>query len=80
MSDIVVTVTFPDTATAVSCFTTYRVDGHRGGMVPAGPPVRMGRHEDRFRRISGAWLPASRTLRLPFGGPTPVDLGQEPGR
>ncbi|GHE77671.1 hypothetical protein GCM10014715_36200 [Streptomyces spiralis] len=80
MSNIVVTVTSPDTATAVSYFTTYRVDGHQGGMVPAGPPVQIGHYEDRFRRVSGAWLLTSRTLHLPFGGPTPVDPGQEPGR
>ncbi|MER6979979.1 nuclear transport factor 2 family protein [Streptomyces carpinensis] len=80
MSNIAVTVTAADTATAVSYFTTYRVDGHIGGMVPAGPPVQIGHYADEFRQVAGAWLLARRTLHLPFGGPTPVRPGQEPGR
>ncbi|GAA4049101.1 hypothetical protein GCM10022233_19230 [Streptomyces shaanxiensis] len=72
MSNILVTVTSPDTATAVSYFTTYRVDGHTGGMVPPGPPVQIGTYEDAFRRQpDGTWLLTARTLHLPFGGPTP---------
>ncbi|MEU6771508.1 nuclear transport factor 2 family protein [Streptomyces sp. NPDC046759] len=72
MSNVLVTVTGPDTATAASCFTTYRVDGYRGGApVPAGPPVQVGDYEDVFRRVDGSWLIASRALRLPFGGDTP---------
>ncbi|MFI6929384.1 nuclear transport factor 2 family protein [Streptomyces sp. NPDC050287] len=74
MSNILVTVTGPDTATATSYFTTYRVDGHDGGTdpVPPGPPVQVGHYEDAFRRRSdGTWLLATRVLHLPFGGPTP---------
>ncbi|MFF7767793.1 nuclear transport factor 2 family protein [Streptomyces massasporeus] len=71
MSNVLVTVTSPDTAGAISCFTTYRVDGYEGGVVPAGPPVQIGHYEDEFHRAGGAWLLASRTLHLPFGGPTP---------
>jgi hypothetical protein len=70
MSNILVTVTSPDTAEATSYFTTYRVDGYSGAMVPPGPPVQVGHYEDTFRKPDGAWLLASRTLHLPFGGPT----------
>ncbi|MFF4309888.1 nuclear transport factor 2 family protein [Streptomyces sp. NPDC001507] len=83
MSNILVTVTGPDTATATSYFQTYRVDGHPtgreggsgGGTVPAGPPVQVGHYDDRFRRVDGRWLLASRSLVLPFGGPTPLASG-----
>ncbi|MGW3205354.1 nuclear transport factor 2 family protein [Streptomyces sp. NPDC001135] len=71
MSNVLVTVTGRTTATAVSYFSTYRVDGYAGGMVPAGPPVQVGHYEDTFRRADGRWLIASRTLRLPFAGDTP---------
>ncbi|OIK03532.1 nuclear transport factor 2 family protein [Streptomyces monashensis] len=71
MSNVLVTVTGPDTATAVSYFATYRVDGHDGGTVPAGPPVQIGTYEDSFRRADSRWLLDHRVLRLPFGGPTP---------
>ncbi|MER7182669.1 nuclear transport factor 2 family protein [Streptomyces hyaluromycini] len=80
MSNILVTVTGPDTATATSYFQTYRVDGYDAGReggsggatVPAGPPVQVGHYEDEFRRVGGRWLLASRSLVLPFGGPTPT--------
>lgn len=71
MSNIRVTVTSEDTAEATSYFTTYRIEGWSGDMVPAAPPVQVGHYEDTFRRVDGQWLLASRTLRLPFGGPTP---------
>ncbi|MEV5382552.1 nuclear transport factor 2 family protein [Streptomyces sp. NPDC052721] len=71
MSNVLVTVAAPDAATARSYFSTHRVDGHGGGVVPAGPPVQVGHYEDAFRRVDGRWLIASRTLHLPFGGPTP---------
>jgi reactive intermediate/imine deaminase len=71
MSNIRVTVTSADTAEATSYFTTYRIEGWDGGMVPAGAPVQVGHYEDTFRCVDGHWLLASRTLRLPFGGPTP---------
>ena len=71
MSNILVTVTGPDTATAVSYFSTHRVDGYTGGMVPAGPPVQVGHYSDTFRQVEGAWLLRTRVLFLPFGGPTP---------
>ncbi|WP_405879468.1 nuclear transport factor 2 family protein [Streptomyces sp. NBC_01384] len=84
MTNILVTVASPTQASATSYFTTYRVDGHTGGMVPAGPPVQIGLPhsrlrssggtpiEDTFRKVGDTWLLASRTLFLPFGGPTPV--------
>ncbi|MFJ9705845.1 nuclear transport factor 2 family protein [Streptomyces sp. NPDC101234] len=75
MSNILVTVTGPDTATATSYFQTYRVDGYEGGTVPAGPPVQIGQYEDTFRRLGGRWLLSSRSLVLPFGGPTPQASG-----
>lgn len=72
MSNILVTVVSEETATAVSYFSTHRVDGYTGGLVPAGPPVQVGHYEDTFRRTGDGWLLASRVLRLPFGGPTPA--------
>ncbi|MYS91723.1 MULTISPECIES: nuclear transport factor 2 family protein [Streptomyces] len=71
MSNVLVRVASPDTAEAISYFTTYRVDGYEGGVVPAGPPVQVGHYEDTFHRADGTWLLASRTLHLPFGGATP---------
>ncbi|MEV6999492.1 nuclear transport factor 2 family protein [Streptomyces sp. NPDC093982] len=72
MSNVLVTVTSPDTATATSYFTTYRVDGHEGGLLPPGPPVQVGHYEDTFRRSpDGTWLLSGRILHLAFGGPTP---------
>lgn len=72
MSNILVTVTSADTAAATSYFTTYRVDGHEGDLVPPGPPVQVGHYEDSFRRSpDGTWLLSARVLHLAFGGPTP---------
>ncbi|MFE2096830.1 MULTISPECIES: nuclear transport factor 2 family protein [unclassified Streptomyces] len=71
MSNVLVTVTSPDTATAISYFSTYRVDGRRGGLVPAEPPVQVGHYQDAFRRTDGRWLLESRVLHLAFAGPTP---------
>ncbi|MFI6402957.1 nuclear transport factor 2 family protein [Streptomyces sp. NPDC050548] len=71
MSNVLVTLTSPGTAISTAYFTTYRVDGHHGGMVPAGPPVQVGHYEDTFRQVNGSWLIETRTLFLPFGGPTP---------
>ncbi|OQD54904.1 hypothetical protein BM536_023960 [Streptomyces phaeoluteigriseus] len=72
MSNVLVEVTSADTVSATSYFTTYRVDGHDGGTVPAGPPVQIGHYEDVFRRSSeGDWLLAARTVFLPFAGPAP---------
>ncbi|GAX49805.1 nuclear transport factor 2 family protein [Streptomyces olivochromogenes] len=71
MTNVLVTVVSPTEARATSYFTTYRVDGHTGGMVPAGPPVQIGHYEDMFRKVDDTWLLATRTLFLPFGGPTP---------
>ncbi|WP_405454350.1 nuclear transport factor 2 family protein [Streptomyces achromogenes] len=71
MSNVLVTVTAPDTATATSYYSTHRVDGHTGGMVPAGPPVQVGHYEETFRRTDDGWLLATRALFLPFGGATP---------
>ncbi|MFG2548473.1 nuclear transport factor 2 family protein [Streptomyces sp. NPDC048581] len=72
MSNVLVTVASPDTATATSYFTTYRVDGHEGGPVPPGSPVQVGSYEDTFRRSpDGGWLLSARVLHLAFAGPTP---------
>ncbi|MFF6986190.1 nuclear transport factor 2 family protein [Streptomyces sp. NPDC010273] len=71
MSNVLVTLTSPETAISTAYFTTYRVDGYHGGQVPAGPPVQVGHYEDIFRKVEGNWLIASRTLFLPFGGDTP---------
>ncbi|MBK6014429.1 nuclear transport factor 2 family protein [Streptomyces sp. MBT53] len=71
MSNVLVTLTSPDTAISTAYFTTYRVDGHHGGMVTAAPPVQVGHYEDTFRQVDGSWLIGTRTLFLPFGGPTP---------
>jgi hypothetical protein len=71
MANVLVKVVSPDTAEATSYFTTYRVDGHTGGMVPPGPPVQIGTYEDTFHHTDGTWLLSSRTLHLPFAGPTP---------
>lgn len=82
MSNVLVTVTGPCAAGSVAYFTTYRVDGHEGpgAPVPAGPPVQVGHYEDIFRRVDGRWLIASRTLHLPFGGPTPTAVGALTGK
>jgi len=70
-TNILVTVDSPDTAAATTYFTTYRVDGHtEGTLVPPRLPANIGHYEDTFRRVDGAWLMATRTLVLPFGGPT----------
>ncbi|MCX5370308.1 nuclear transport factor 2 family protein [Streptomyces sp. NBC_00015] len=71
MSNILVTPAAPDTALATSYFSTYRVDGYEGGVVPAGPPVQVGHYQDAFRQVDGVWLLETRVLFLPFGGPTP---------
>ncbi|MFE9447942.1 nuclear transport factor 2 family protein [Streptomyces sp. NPDC006739] len=76
MTNILVTVDSPETATGTSYFATHRVDGHRGGLVPAGPPVQVGDYTDTFRRVDGKWLLATRVLNLPFGGPTPTVGGE----
>lgn len=82
MSNVLVTVTGPETASATSYFTTYRVDGYAAGLLPAGPPVQVGHYVDAFRRAGGSWLIASRTLHLAFGGETPkagAGLTRSPG-
>ncbi|QKV96908.1 nuclear transport factor 2 family protein [Streptomyces sp. NA02950] len=69
-SNIAVTVESATTATATSCFATYRVDGHTEGIVTPRPPVNVGHYADTFRTVEGRWLLASRTTFLAFGGPT----------
>ncbi|MEU2872238.1 nuclear transport factor 2 family protein [Streptomyces olivoreticuli] len=70
-SNILVTVDSPDTAAATTYFATYRVDGYTdGALVPPRLPANIGHYEDTFRKIDGTWLLATRTLVLPFGGPT----------
>ncbi len=71
MSNLAVTVHAATEATAVSYFVTHRVDGHTGGLPPAGPPVNVGHYRDVFRREGGTWLLTRRTLVLAFGGETP---------
>ncbi|MFF7755619.1 nuclear transport factor 2 family protein [Streptomyces sp. NPDC007971] len=66
-----VTVDSPDTARATTCFATYHVDGYtEGSLVAPRLPANIGHYEDTFRRVDGIWLLASRTLVLPYGGPT----------
>ncbi|GHG63657.1 nuclear transport factor 2 family protein [Streptomyces griseocarneus] len=69
-TNILVTLTSESTATATTYFTTYRVDGHTGGMLPARPPVQVGHYEDTFRKVDGRWLISNRSLFLAFAGPT----------
>ncbi|MEV7372942.1 nuclear transport factor 2 family protein [Streptomyces sp. NPDC090301] len=69
-TNILVTVTSADTATATTYFTTYRVDGYSEGLVPPQPPVQVGHYEDTFRRVDGTWLLSARTLFLSFAGTT----------
>ncbi|WP_406054346.1 nuclear transport factor 2 family protein [Streptomyces sp. NBC_01077] len=69
-TNILVTVTSPDTAAATTYFATYRVDGYSEGMVPPRPPTQVGHYEDTFRKVDGIWLLANRTLFLSFAGPT----------
>ena len=70
-TNILVTVDSPDTAAATTYFATYRVDGYtEGALVAPRLPANIGHYRDTFRRIDGTWLLATRTLVLPFGGPT----------
>lgn len=70
-TNILVTVDSPDTASAITYFATYRVDGYtEGALVEPRLPANIGHYQDTFRKIDGSWLLATRTLILPFGGPT----------
>ncbi|MFJ4779243.1 nuclear transport factor 2 family protein [Streptomyces sp. NPDC088762] len=69
-TNILVTVTSPETAAATTYFATYRVDGYAEGLVPPRPPAQVGHYEDTFRKVDGSWLLATRTLFLSFAGPT----------
>lgn len=70
-TNILVTIDSPDTATATTYFATYRIDGYTEGvLVPPRLPANIGHYQDTFRTIDGTWLLATRTLVLPFGGPT----------
>ncbi|MFD4697245.1 nuclear transport factor 2 family protein [Streptomyces niveus] len=69
-ANILVTVTSEATATAISYFTTYRVDGHTGGLVPPRVPTQVGHYEDTFLKVEGRWFLSSRSLYLAFAGPT----------
>ncbi|KPI02440.1 hypothetical protein OK074_5264 [Actinobacteria bacterium OK074] len=71
VSNVLVSVESETRATATSYFSTYRIDGYTGGIVPPGPPVQVGHYEDEFTEVDGVRLLAARTLHLPFGGPTP---------
>lgn len=70
LTNILVTADSPTTATAISYLSTYRVDGYVDGMVPPRLPANVGHYEDVFRKVDGAWLLATRTLFLAFGGET----------
>jgi SnoaL-like protein len=70
-TNILVTVDSPDTAAATTYFATYRVDGYTEGVLVAPRlPANIGHYQDTFRKTGGSWLLATRTLVLPFGGPT----------
>ncbi|MBC3988244.1 nuclear transport factor 2 family protein [Streptomyces sp. AC563] len=92
-TNVLVTLLSPTTAGATSYFTTYRVDGHEGGMASPRAPVRVGQHyedTDTFRRVDGRWALATRTVFLAFAGPTerlapadrlaPAERAVPPGR
>ncbi|MEV1011348.1 nuclear transport factor 2 family protein [Streptomyces sp. NPDC049881] len=70
MTNVLVTVTSPSTATAVSYLATYRVDGFDGRMLPPRLPANVGHYEDEFHRTGGTWLLAHRRTFLPFGAST----------
>ncbi|WP_062206763.1 nuclear transport factor 2 family protein [Streptomyces sp. NBRC 109706] len=80
-SNVRVTVHSAESARATSYLTTFRIDEHRGELLPAGPPVQVGHYEDTFARCpgSGRWLLAHRVLYLAFGGPTPKAPGAPAG-
>ncbi|WP_328321469.1 nuclear transport factor 2 family protein [Streptomyces sp. NBC_00388] len=69
-TNILVTLTSGSTATATTYFTTYRVDGHTGGMQPPRIPAQVGHYADTFRKTDGEWLLAARSTFLAFAGPT----------
>ncbi|MFJ5138912.1 nuclear transport factor 2 family protein [Streptomyces sp. NPDC088707] len=69
-TNILVTVDSAATATALTYFTTYRVDGYSEGLVPPQPPVQVGHYEDTLRKVDATWLITTRTLHLAFAGPT----------
>ncbi|SOD60929.1 SnoaL-like domain-containing protein [Streptomyces zhaozhouensis] len=71
VTNVRVDVHTPDAAEMTSYLTTFRVDGHRGELSPAGPPVQVGHYRDTCERRDGAWLLARRTLHLAFAGVTP---------
>ncbi|MEU1183678.1 nuclear transport factor 2 family protein [Streptomyces sp. NPDC005820] len=79
MADVRVRVTSPDTATATSYFTTFRVEpvpafipSPTPAPAKAPAPVGIGHYEDTLRRTpDGSWLLEARTLRLPCDRPTP---------
>ena len=68
--NILVTLESPTLARATSYFTTYRVDGWTGGMLPPRLPVNVGHYQDTFHRVGADWLLAHRVLFLAFGGET----------
>ncbi|MFE2012654.1 nuclear transport factor 2 family protein [Streptomyces sp. NPDC059491] len=78
-SNILVDVTSESTATALTYFTTYRVDGHAGGFAPPRAPTQVGHYVDAFLKVEGRWLLRSRSLYLAFAGPT-ERLAAETGR
>ncbi|MCQ4040980.1 nuclear transport factor 2 family protein [Streptantibioticus rubrisoli] len=69
-TNVLVTVASPTTASATTYFATYRVDGRTEGMLAPRLPANVGHYEDVFRKVDGSWLLASRTVFIPFGGPT----------
>ncbi|MEU9701581.1 nuclear transport factor 2 family protein [Streptomyces sp. NPDC047981] len=69
-TNILVTVTSADAASATTYFTTYRVDGYSEGLVAPRAPIQVGHYEDTFRKVDDTWLLTKRTLFLSFAGPT----------
>lgn len=68
-TNVLVTLTSGSTATATTYFTTYRVDGHSGGMLPPRPPTQVGHYEDTFRKVDGRWLLSDAPCSWPSAGP-----------
>lgn len=70
-TNVLVTLTSASTATAITYFTTYRVDGRTDGTyAPPRIPTQVGHYEDTFREVHGRWLLSCRSLFLAFAGPT----------
>ncbi len=69
-TNVLVTLLSPTTASATSYFTTYRVDGHEGGMASPRAPVRVGTHYEDTTPSDG-WTAGGRWPPAPSSWPSP---------